>query len=173
MEIFDLYDSSMNKLHKTMERGGTNLPGEYFPVVHVWISNPNKEFLIQKRNKSTDLHPHQWATTSGAVISNETPIQGAIREVKEELGLSFLESDFKLLRKIFVDNDCCNHVVFVYLVQSNVLLNQCIIDTVEVQEITYKRINEIKQMIIQNEFWNYPKFLQDEEYFKLLEKGEL
>jgi 8-oxo-dGTP pyrophosphatase MutT (NUDIX family) len=173
MEFFDLYDKNMNKLGKTMPRGGTNLRGEYFPVVHVWIRRSDGQYLIQQRNKNDDIIPHQWAITGGAVLAGETPLEGAIRETKEELGIRFEDHQFQLLKRYFIDNDCCNYVTYLYLIEEDVLLNDCKLDTVEVKDVAYKSMSEIYDMIAKGTFWNYERMLQRTGYFNLLEKSIL
>lgn len=93
MEQFDLYDKDLNKLNKTMIRGGTNQSGEYHLVSHIWFRNSKNQYLIQQRNKPDDLVPFRWGATSGAIITGETVIQGTLREIKEELGIRLQEQD--------------------------------------------------------------------------------
>ncbi len=169
MEYFDLYDKNMHKLNKTMPRGGTNLKGEYFPVVHIWIVNEKGQYLIQQRNKKTDAIPFLWATTNGAVLSKETLLEGAIRETKEELGLLFPKEKFVLKNRIFVDNDCCNHVVDVYLLKENILLKNLVINQDEVKNVAYKTKEEILSMVKNKQFWDYEKMLDYPGYFNILE----
>jgi 8-oxo-dGTP pyrophosphatase MutT (NUDIX family) len=169
MEYFDLYDKNMNKLNKLMPRGGTNLKGEYFPVVHIWIKNQQGNYLVQQRNKITDPIPYLWATTNGAVLAGETLLEGAIRELHEELGLSFSADMFKLKKRLFVDNDCCNHVVDVYHVMADVLLKDVQIDTVEVRKVAFLSKEEILDMVKNGLFWDYETMLRYPGYFDILE----
>lgn len=171
MEHFDLYDRHMRKIDKTMPRGGTNLPGEYFAVMQIWIRRNDGKYLIQQRNKATDPIPHQWATTGGAVLAGETPLEGAIRETEEELGIRFAPAELRRIRRYFVDNDCCNHVNDVYLVERDVALEDCVLEPTEVKAVAYRSIDEIRAMIRQNDFWNYEQLLDKPGYFTLLERS--
>lgn len=173
MERFDLYDKHMNKLDKTMPRGGHNLPGEYHLVVHIWIRRKDGKYLIQQRNKRDDLIPHQWAITGGAVHSGETSLEGAIRETKEEIGIVFQPDQFHRVKRYFIEHPKSNYITDLYLVEEDVLLNDCKLDTVEVKDVAYKSMSEIHEMIEEGRFWNYERLLERTGYFNLLETSKL
>lgn len=171
MEQFDLYDSSMNKLPHKMNRGEANNPGEFHLVVHIWIRNKKGQYLIQQRNKKEDQIPYQWAVTGGAVLAGETSIEGAIRETQEEIGVSLLPHQFQLIKRDFMTHSQANYITDLYLVTEELLLNDCKIDTVEVKDLAYKSMHEIKQMIEEGTFWDYERLLERKGYFDLLEKS--
>ncbi len=160
MEVFDLYDKEFNKLDKTMDRGTTNNPGEYHLVVHMWFRNSKGEYLVQQRNKETDEIPYQWAATGGAATTGDSSIEAAIRETEEELGLSIDKSKFQLVGRYFTENHIANYITDAYLIEEDILLNQLKIDTVEVREVDYKSMDEIKNMISNKQFWTY-RYLDD------------
>jgi 8-oxo-dGTP pyrophosphatase MutT (NUDIX family) len=170
MEVFDLYDREFNKLNKDMVRGTENNDGEYHLVVHVWIRNKAGQYLIQQRNKASDRIPYQWACTAGAVQKNETSIEGAIRETKEEIGVVFTPSQLSLVKRYFVDDNAANYIVDCYLVESDILINEVTIDTVEVRGIMYKDMLGIKEMIRDNQFWDAERHNSRQGYLDLLEK---
>ena len=68
------------------------LDSEYHLVVQVWIRNLKGEWLISKRaaNKS---QPLKWEPTGGSVLAGETSLQGALREVREEIGIVLNPAD--------------------------------------------------------------------------------
>lgn len=86
MEIIDLYDNKKRKLNKAMIReDGEPNDGEYKLSVHTWVMNNKGEFLLQKRSENLKRNPGKWAFTGGAVDTGESSLDGAIREVQEEL----------------------------------------------------------------------------------------
>lgn len=87
MELCLLVDSTGTPTGRTVLRGTDLLPGEYYPVVHIWIRDENGYFLIQQRAFHLASGPGVWATTVGYVQAGETFVAGAIREVEEELGI--------------------------------------------------------------------------------------
>lgn len=46
------------------------------------------EYLVLKRNNKTKIYPNIWQVVTGTIEINETAIQTALREMKEETGLS-------------------------------------------------------------------------------------
>ena len=171
MEIFDLYDKDFNLLEKKMVRGTTNNKGEYHLVTHIWFKNSEGKYLVQQRNKTTDRVPYQWAATGGAAISGDNSIKTAIKETYEELGIKLKEKQFTLLNRYFCDGETTNFISDLYIVKEDILLKDLKIDTVEVRDVAYKTMPEIKEMIKNNQFWNYERILSRKGYFDLLEKS--
>ena len=70
--------------------------GLMYSVSHLWIYNFKGEILLQHRCKEKKLFPNKWdISVAGAVDSGETPVQAAIREAKEEIGLVITENELK------------------------------------------------------------------------------
>ncbi len=86
MEIWDLYDRKRNKIGKTHVRGVPIDEGFYHLVVHVWIQNEKGEVLLSKRDPNKSFGG-LWECTGGSVLAGESSLEGAIREVEEEIGL--------------------------------------------------------------------------------------
>ena len=55
-----------------------------------------------------------WETTGGSGLSGETPIESAIREVKEELGIKVYKKDSKLIGKTLRYFDGCPDILYVF-----------------------------------------------------------
>ncbi len=59
------------------------------PVIHIHIFNSNGKLYLQKRSEKKDIFPGLWDSSAGGHIDyGESPEKAAIRETKEELGLS-------------------------------------------------------------------------------------
>ena len=56
-------------------------------VVHVWIVNAKGEYLISQRAASRPSYPLMWECVGGSVLRGESSVDGAVREVKEEVGI--------------------------------------------------------------------------------------
>ena len=88
MEKWDLYNAKREKSGITVCRGEIIPKGLYHLSVSAWIVNqrhPKKQY------------PLYWECTGGSVLSGETSLQGAIREVKEELGILLTPGSEKLI----------------------------------------------------------------------------
>lgn len=65
--------------------------------IGVFILNNKKEVLLQRRSAKKKYYPNCWALCTGHVEANESVQAAAIREVKEELGISILPSNLHSL----------------------------------------------------------------------------
>ena len=86
-ELWDIYDENRNLTGRTVERGQVMQEDEYHLVVQIWVHNRKGEWLISKRAPGKS-HPFKWEPTGGAVTAGENSLQGALREVQEELGVT-------------------------------------------------------------------------------------
>ena len=87
-EMWDLLNDQGKPTGKLHKRGLPMQEGTYHLVVHVWVVNQKGELLLSQRSVDRPTHPLQWEVTGGSVLAGETSFQGALREVREELGIS-------------------------------------------------------------------------------------
>lgn len=73
-------------------------------VVHVWIRNRKGEYLILQRAADRATFPLMWECVGGFVLKGESSIEGAIREVKEEVGLDLNPEDGIRLQRHYREN---------------------------------------------------------------------
>lgn len=96
MEIWDLYNLEREIMGEHIR--GTELPEEGFHlVVHVWIKNSEGKYLMTQRSANKPTFPMKWECVGGSVLKGESSIHGAIREVKEEVGIILSAEDGELL----------------------------------------------------------------------------
>ncbi len=112
-ELWDIYNSRGEKLGKKIYRGERLKDNEYHIVINAWVKNENNKFLITQR-VATKSFPLMWETTGGSGLSGETPIESAIREVKEELGIKVYKKDSKLIGKTLRYFDGCPDILYVF-----------------------------------------------------------
>lgn len=86
-EFWDLYDGNGEKMGILHERGKEVPQGLYHLVVSVWIANEQGQYLMSQRHPDKP-YPKCWECTGGSVLVGESSLQGAVREVAEELGLA-------------------------------------------------------------------------------------
>ena len=71
--------------------------------------------MIQKRSKDKKNNPNIWDISgAGHIKAGEDVINGAIRELKEELGVYAKEEDLKLI-SIIISEDEPNNCEFAYV----------------------------------------------------------
>ena len=139
-EIRDLYDINSNKTDKTYIKGDT-IPDGYYPmVVMVVIRNSKGEFLMQKRVESKG---GDWGVTGGHPKAGETPIEGIISEVNEELGLDFTNESF-----IEYDSGCDGKDCYkMYFVTKDLDLKDIVIQEEELTEVKWFSMDELNKMV--------------------------
>lgn len=85
-ELWNLYDDKRQKTDLIIERGQSIPQGLYHLVISAWIVNSQGEYLLSQRHPDKP-YPYYWECTGGSVLVDESSLTGAIREVKEELGI--------------------------------------------------------------------------------------
>ena len=101
----------------------------------------NGKLLIQKRSLRKRGEPGKWDLSSaGHIDLDETPIDAAIREVYEEIGILIDKSELELIdtflmKKKFSNGDSINHFTYLYVVKKNIDLNSVIMQETEVDEV--------------------------------------
>ena len=86
MEKWDLYNAKREKSGITVCRGEIIPKGLYHLSVSVWIVNQQGQYLLSQRHPKKQ-YPLYWECTGGSVLAGEDSLIGAVREVKEELGI--------------------------------------------------------------------------------------
>lgn len=143
MEIVDKFDNKRTFLEKSGDRH-ENFKGEYRQSVHTWIINEKNEFLMQKRASTKKIFPNLWSQTGGAVDTGESPVEAALRECKEELGIEFSKDNIELILSFKREFD----FVDVFLIKANFNLNDVTIQKEELSEVKWmneKEINSLKE----------------------------
>lgn len=151
MEKWDLYDENKNMLERKAIRGEKLNKGEFHLVVNVWIENENGELLVSQR-AANRTYPLQWETTGGSCLMGETSLDGAIREAKEELGVTLEEYQGKYIGSTLRYYSNCDDILEVWLFNINNSSEQ--------------------KIVIQEEEVNDCKWLTREEIRKLYDEGK-
>ena len=158
VEYWDLYDKDGNKLYKTVKRGDKLNNDEYHLVVNVWIKNKNNEFLISQRS-STKAHPLMWEITGGSVLKGESSLDGALREVYEELGLKLNRNSAKFIGRANRYYPNCNDILDVWLFEiDDNNMNLISIQKEELNDAKWASIDEIKEINENDKFLVNPYF---------------
>ena len=86
-ELWDVYDANRNITGRTHRRGDPLPPDSYHLGVFVWIRSGGKYF-ITRRAPEKEVAPLIWEATGGSALAGEDSLAAALREAKEETGLS-------------------------------------------------------------------------------------
>lgn len=117
-ELFDLYDEKLNPLGQLHERGEPMPSGKYHPVVTVLAVNYEGKVLITQRDY-LKKYGGLWEVTEGSVVAGETPLQGAVRELREETGLTALPEALDYRGQLVIKTPHHGHIVLFYLFRAD------------------------------------------------------
>ena len=102
-ELWDVYDENRNRTGRLHRRGDPLPKGEYHLVVYVWMLNSRGEFLLTKRSPNKGF-PNMWESTGGSALAGDDSLTAAMREVKEETGLTLDPGKGRVLFTLQGDN---------------------------------------------------------------------
>ena len=156
MEIFDLYDENRMKTGETMIRGDLEPDGRYRLVVHIIIFNSKGEMLIQQRSSNKSSNANMWDfSVGGCVVAGETPLQGAQREVFEELGVS-VEFERKIPGFTIVFKHKFDDF---YIINKDIDIKDIVLQKDEVQAVKWVSKEEVLNLLRNGEFIKYKEGL--------------
>ena len=136
----DLYDENSQLTGKTYLKGDTIPQGFYPMVVMACIQNKKGEFLMQKR---VPAKGGDWGVTGGHPKAGETPIEGMITEIKEEIGVDIKSSDLQVFSEGCDGVDCYK----MYYFQTNYDLRDFVIQEEELSEVKWFSMQELQDMV--------------------------
>lgn len=96
MELVDVYNNRHENLNYQKERGELS-EDEYRLSFFIWVINDNEQILLQQRLTTAKKIPNMWGTIAVGVKQCETSLEGALRELKEELGIIATKEELEFI----------------------------------------------------------------------------
>ena len=162
MELFDIIDENGNTKRKNVERRIAHAEGIPHRTAHIWIirrRNEKTEILLQKRSRNKDSFPGKFDTSSaGHIQAGDEPMESALRELEEELGIHAESADLQFAGKfpisfarefhgkIFRDEE----IAFVYIYDHPVEIDHLTLQKEEVEEVQWFDLEETYQQCSQH-----------------------
>lgn len=168
MEYIDIYDENNNSIGIKKEKNQAHKDGNFHRTAHVWIINNKNELLLQKRSATKKTHPNCWDISgAGHIKAGETVIEGAIRELNEELGIKANEDELKFIAIVKNTKNPQNQEFgYVYLLKSNNEVKDYTFKDNEVSEVKYVYFEDLEKMVANRV---EGLLIHEEEYKKLFE----
>ncbi len=135
----DLYNKNGELTGLTYFKGD-EVPKGYYPmVVMICLQNKKGEFLMQKRvpRKGGD-----WGVTGGHPKSGETPEQGIVTEVKEELGFDITGMPLEIFSEGCDGKDCFK----MYYLNIDLDIKKLKIQKEELTEVRWFSMQQLTEM---------------------------
>ena len=154
-EIWDLYDENRKLIGRDHVRGEQLPIDGYHLVVHVWIRNSKGEYLIAQRSANRTAFPLVWECVDGSVLKGEDSLQGALREVKEEVGVDLLPEKGQVILsdiKKIEFGKVVNKIVDVWLFEYDGEVDLSNATTDEVAQVAWMNRSQIKELFDANMF---------------------
>lgn len=138
----DFYDRDSNCTGISYFKGDPIPEGLYPMVVMVCIQNNEGKFLMQKRvpQKGGD-----WGVTGGHPKSGETPIEGMLTEIKEELGVDVNAENLEVFSEGCDGTDCYK----MYYLKADFKTEDFNIQKEELTEVKWFSMEELQEMVNQ------------------------
>lgn len=136
----EFYDKDSNRTGIGYFKGDPAPAGMYPMVVMVCIQNSKGQFLMQKRvpRKGSD-----WGVTGGHPKAGETPLEGMITEIKEELGIDVPANKLVLFDEGWDGVDCFK----MYYLNMDLKANELTIQEDELSEVKWFSMIELQDMV--------------------------
>lgn len=154
-EIFDIVNEIGQPTGAIATRSQAHAEGLKHRTAHIWVireKNGRKEVLLQKRALNKDSFPGRYDTSSaGHIQAGDEPLESALRELSEELGIQALPDDLKFIGtfpilyekefhgKMFKDNE----VAFVYVYEKDVDIAKLTIQKEELDSVEWFDLEEV------------------------------
>ncbi len=172
-ELIDVLTSEGKPTGTTVLKSEAHLKGLHHATVHVWLYTDNQKILLQKRASVKKVFPNLWdVSVAGHIGAGEKIETAAIREVKEEIGISIKEADLiKIgLRKdeiVHPNGILDNEFKHLYICKLNKKLSELTLQVGEVDDLQLFDVSILKDTTKHGSFMvpnfrNYYDFIYDQ-----------
>ena len=156
-EYLDIWDADGQPTGKKCLKDEAHQKGWFHPTVHIWFYTNTPSLLLQKRSLNKQTFPGLWdVSVAGHVIAGESIIDGALREIKEEIGLDIKEIDLILLEVRKNTNRFDNGIIdcefqHVFLSKLDTAVSNLKIQEAEVDAVRLFSFEELQQCILKKQ----------------------
>ena len=172
-EYFDVLDENGNFTGKTKLRTEVHRDGDWHKAVHIWVFNKKGEVLLKRRAPDKDSYPNMLdISCAGHLSAGDTSIEGALRELEEELGLKVSEEELKLfdntfkIGRIYGTDFINNEFNDLYYLITDKTVEEMIFQEEEISEIFFIPFEELEKRVLEGD----DEIVIDIEEIKLLKK---
>ncbi|MCB9805821.1 NUDIX domain-containing protein [Candidatus Nomurabacteria bacterium] len=154
MEMIDILNEDGTLTGNQASKTEIHEKGFWHRAAHMWFVNDKDKILLQKRSKNVTSHPGKYdISAAGHLSAGDLPLQGALREVEEELGIKLSENDLVKIGEVRTNSTQYNgkyinkEINDIYLVFTKLREEDFTIQVEELELITYIPISEFKEWV--------------------------
>jgi isopentenyl-diphosphate Delta-isomerase len=150
MELIDILTYDGAPTGRVKPKPDVHRDGDWHRAVHLWIVTPDRRVLLQRRADHKESWPGLWdVSVAGHIGAGESPVEAAVREAREELGLhvaglehlATLRFQAVLNGGAYIENELHE----LYLVCMEVDLGALTLDPAEVAEAALLTVDELER----------------------------
>ena len=152
-EFIDIVTKDGKPTGKSAPKSEIHSEGHYHHTIHVWLYTRAGEILLSQRSASKVICPLLWdVSAAGHIDAGEAMINAAIREVREEIGLTIHEGDLEKMGRFecfqsydngIVDNEFHN----TFISELKVDISKLKLQEDEVEAVKLVTLEEFKILI--------------------------
>ena len=153
VEYIDIVTKSGKPTGKSAIKTEIHKKGWYHNTVHIWLYTSKGEILLQQRAASKAICPLLWdVSVAGHIDAGETIESGAIREIKEEIGLKIQEDYLEKIGvfpcfQTYPNGIIDNEFHHTFIAQLNVDLSKLTPQKEEVEALKLVSISKFKDLL--------------------------
>ncbi|EDP69984.1 Hydrolase of MutT (Nudix) family protein [Flavobacteriales bacterium ALC-1] len=155
-EYIDIVTKEGNPTGKVALKSDAHKNGWYHNTIHLWLYTRKGEILLQQRSRKKKIYPLLWdVSTAGHIDAGEIFIEAALRETKEEIGLTLkpkhLHKIGTFLHETNYGDIQDNEFHQVYIAELTVDLNKLTPQKNEVEALKLVSFETFKKLLEQSE----------------------
>lgn len=152
-EYIDIIDKEGKPTGKSTLKREIHNKGYYHNTAHIWFYNTDGEILLAQRAASKVIYPLLWdVSVAGHINAGETLKSGAVREIKEEIGLKISKDDLNKIGvfdsfQSYTNGIIDNEFHHTYIAELKVNINKLIPQKEEVQALKLVRMCDFLELL--------------------------
>lgn len=144
MEFHEVYRRNGTATGVVVEKHAPREKGQYFLHAIIILKTEDSPFpgtgegqyIMQQRSLKAHFYAGKWDVTGGGVQAGETPVDAAVREAREELGVEVKRTDLKEYHRYYADwEDGSGLIITVYACRAQVPEGGFVISREEVNDV--------------------------------------
>ena len=164
MEMIDIFDENMKHIG-AMEKDEAHEKKQWHKNSHIWITDGDS-VLMQLRGKHVKNFPLTWdISAAGHFQAGETALQGAKRELKEELGIDWSFGDINegaIIHMDMAENGAPIYEhIYLYFLKIKLDISELKLQAEELEDVKWISWKEFQNFINSDEVVPFPEYYWD------------